>query len=101
MWLINNFGSDFRYYACKIDRYTDCMNHANFINVQHDHTLEFRLPRIREYRQFVELLKFWREVGFFLNNFDFEKTAEAITRKRKASEAAEEIVKIAKKYFGE
>lgn len=100
-WLINNFGSDFRYYACKITRYTDCMNHANFINVQHEHTLEFRLPRIREYRQFVELLKFWREVGFFLNNFDFEKTSEATTRKRKASEAADEIVKIARKYFGD
>lgn len=100
-WLVKNFGSSFRDYACQIDRYSRPTNHSNFVNAQHEHTLEFRLPRIREYRQFMKVLKFWREVGYFLNNFDFEKTADAGTRKKRAKEAGAEIVTIATKYFGD
>lgn len=100
MWLVDNFGSDFRYYACKISSTSDALNHSNFVNVQHDNTLEFRLPRITGYKQYMKVIKFWREVGFMLNNFDFHKTADAPTRKRYARQAGDEIVKLATKYFG-
>ena len=91
-WLEDTFGSSFRGYAEAIDEYTDPWEHTNFINVQHDNTIEFRLPRIRERHQFMNVLKFWREVGFYLENSKINyETAERIGK---------EIVNIAKRYFG-
>lgn len=101
-WRIEKFGSDFRHYACKINNETYPENHSNFVNVQHEHTLEFRLPRIKERHQFMNVLKFWREVGFFLENYDFqENSLSSANRKEVASKAGREIVKIAIKYFGD
>lgn len=101
-WRIEKFGSDFRHYACKINNETYPENHSNFVNVQHEHTLEFRLPRIKERHQFMNVLKFWREVGFFLENYDFQESSlSSANRKEVASKAGREIVKIAIKYFGD
>lgn len=101
-WRIEKFGSDFRHYACKINNETYPESHANFVNVQHEHTLEFRLPRIKERHQFMNVLKFWREVGFFLENYDFQESSlSSANRKEVASKAGREIVKIAIKYFGD
>ena len=100
-WLVENFGSSFRHYASRITRNTDAMNHSNVVNVQHGSTLEFRLPRIREYRQFVKVVKFWRMVGFELNNFDFHKTAESnAERLALARQAGRMVVEIATKFYG-
>ena len=99
-WLIENFGSAFRGYACKIDQYTDVLDHSNVVNMQHDHTIEFRLPRITGYKQYMQVIKFWREVGLFLNTYDFQKNADALTRKTKAVQAGNGIVAIATKWFG-
>ena len=101
-WRLEKFGSDFRHYACKINNESYPESHSNFINVQHDNTIEFRLPRIRERHQFMDILKFWREVGFFLENYDFQKDSPSnLKRKEVASKAGDEIVKIAIKYFGD
>lgn len=101
-WKISKFGSDFRHYACKINESTYPENHANFVNVQHDNTIEFRLPRIRERHQFMNVIKFWREVGFFLECYDFQEgSLSSINRKEVASKAGKEIVNIAIKYFGD
>lgn len=101
-WIIEKFGSDFRHYACKINNDTYPENHSNFVNVQHDNTIEFRLPRIKERHQFMNVLKFWREVGFYLENYDFEENSiNSARRKEVAKIAGESIVKIARKYFGD
>ena len=100
-WRKTKFGSDFRHYACRISEDTYPESHANFVNVQHDNTIEFRLPRIRERHQFMNVLKFWREVGFFLECYDFqEDSISSINRKEIAHKAGTGIVKIANKYFG-
>ena len=98
-WLVDKFGSSFRGYACKINRTSDVYNHSNVVNMQHEHTIEFRLPRITGYKQYMQVIKFWREVGLFLNTFDFDKEAEAGVRLEKARKAGEGVVSIAKKWF--
>lgn len=89
-WLIEKFGSGFRHYAYHPD-WDDPEVHENFINTQHSNTIEFRLPRIRERHQFMNVLKFWREVGFYLETHDIAYGCFT---------AADEIVKLARKYFG-
>lgn len=100
-WRKTKFGSDFRHYACRISEDTYPENHSNFVNVQHDNTIEFRLPRIRERHQFMNVLKFWREVGYYLENYDFrENSISREERKAVAQKAGQGIVKLAVKYFG-
>lgn len=100
-WLVEKFGSDFRGYAEPIDFHSDIYDHSNVVNMQHDHTIEFRLPRITGYKQYMQVIKFWREVGFFLNNYDFKKEAEAVERKDRAKRAGQAIIGIATRYFGD
>ena len=100
-WLIENFGSTFRGYARRINASSDVWEHSNVVNMQHDHTIEFRLSRIAGYKQYMRVIKFWREVGCFINHYDFEKSADAATRKAAAKSAGLEIVGIATRYFGD
>ena len=93
------FGSDFRYYAMKINENSDPQSHSNIFNTQHLHTLEFRLPRVIGYKQYMNVLKFWREVVCYINNYDFKEDADAVTRKATARTCGGALVKIAKKYF--
>ena len=48
----------------------------------------------------MKVIKFWREVGLFLNTYDFKKDADASIRKAKATQAGNGIVEIAEKWFG-
>lgn len=97
---IRTFGSDWRYYASQINTDTNPMVHENFVNVQHNNTIEFRLPRIIGYKQYMQVIKFWREVGYYINNFDFDKTnPDNNIRVSKAMICGVGIVNIAKKYF--
>lgn len=109
MWLENIgrdkrvelFGSDFRNYARRVNMDTcETPIHGSFINVEHNNTLEFRLPRIVSHKQYIKVVKFWREVGCLINHFDFEKTADATTRKAKAKECGAYITQLALEYFG-
>lgn len=93
------FGSDFRYYAMSINSNTKPQTHSNIFNTQHSYTLEFRLPRVIGYKQYMNCIKFWREVVCYINNYDFMKNSDAPTRKACARKCGEELVKIAKKYF--
>lgn len=90
-----NFGGKFRYYACKINRNSNVMNHCNFVNMQHAHTIEWRIPRYVCATQTVILLKFWRKVCWMLNNTEWKPEADRATRKAIAEEAGRKIVKIA------
>ena len=90
-----NFGGRFRYYACKINRNSDVMNHCNFVNMQHSKTIEWRIPRFVCATQTVILLKFWRKVLWMLNTTDWKPEADRATRKAIAEDAGRKIVKIA------
>lgn len=98
-WIINNFGRSFGEWACRIDYNSNVINHSNFINTQHNNTLEFRLPRITS-EQYIEVIKFWREIGYTLNSIEWmPSNIERSLRKKQAVEASEAILKIARKYF--
>lgn len=93
------FGSDWRDYAHKISNYSSATEHSNFVNTQHDKTLEFRLPRVTSYLQYMNVLKMWREIVCYINNYDFNENNENNNiRIARAKKAGEHIVKIARKY---
>ena len=94
-----NFGGKFRYYASAINRNSDVWNHCNFVNMQHSHTIEWRIPRYVSACQTVILLKFWRKVLWMLNDTDWKENADRATRKAIAEEAGKKIVKIAEDTF--
>lgn len=94
-----NFGGRFRYYAKPIDRNSDVWEHRNFVNMQHSHTIEWRIPRYVSACQTVILLKFWRKVLWMLNSTDWKQEADRDTRKKIAEEAGRRIVKIAEDTF--
>lgn len=100
-WLIERFGSAFRDYAEEINERTDCGIHSNFVNTQHNHTLEFRLPRMRTAEQYVTCIYFWRKVVWTLNQTAWiEKTENnRAERKAQAVEIANQILKIAIEFF--
>lgn len=102
-WLIENFGRAFGSYRESIDRYSNCMSHSNFVNCQHNHTLEFRLPRIASADQFMNDVYFWRDVVALLNNTAWIERTSSNRNERKAQAVAlsQEIVRIAKGHFGE
>jgi hypothetical protein len=102
-WLVDNFGRSFGSFRESIDRNTNCMAHSNFVNCQHNHTLEFRLPRIASADQFMNDVYFWRDVVALLNNTSWiERTSSnRDARKAQAQGLSQEIVRIAKGYFGD
>lgn len=94
-----NFGGKFRGYASRINRNSNVTNHSNFVNMQHSHTIEWRIPRYVSACQTVILLKFWRKVCWMLNATDWKTDADRATRKAIAEQAGQNIVKIAKDTF--
>lgn len=105
---IRFWGRDFRYYADTIDRSSYSENHCNFINVQHDMTLEFRLSFYRNGKQYMNIAKFATKVcEIVMNNFvaHFNDTDYDTSRYHNAKEyrthkaqvAGEKIVKAYRK----
>lgn len=94
-----NFGGKFRYYASKINNNTEVMRHSNFVNMQHSHTIEWRIPRYVSACQTVILLKFWRKVLWMLNNTEWHEGENFTTRKAAAVKASQNIIKIAEDTF--
>lgn len=95
------FGRDFAGWAQRINDRTDATRHANFVNTEHYHTIEFRLPRFASALQYMQLVKFWREATFTID-FYFTNCLQPIEggkRKAQAQKIGAEIVEIAKKYF--
>lgn len=94
------FGSDFRYYARMINRRSEPTLHENMFNLQHAHTIEFRLPRITGKHQYMNVAKFWREVAYTINTFEFcESAVDNETRLARAQECGTLLVEVAKKYY--
>lgn len=74
------FGSDFRTWATYPTWYNP-QSHCNMFNTQHQHTLEFRLPRCINAKQFIQCVKAWRAVVCAINTNYTEETAEKIGKK--------------------
>lgn len=102
------FGRDFGHWASPIYEYTSPTEHTNFINTQHDNTLEFRLVFFRTAKQYMAAVKFARACteavcNNFLAHFNDTPTDTkrypTVTeyRKHKATVAAKKMVK----YFHE
>lgn len=74
------FGSTFRDWADYPDWYNP-QNHCNMFNTQHQHTLEFRLPRCVNSKQYLQCIKGWRAVVCEINTYYKSESAEAIGRR--------------------
>lgn len=57
------FGRYFTYYADKVYERSNAENHCNFINVQHDKTLEWRLVQYHDAKQYSAALTFCRKAS--------------------------------------
>lgn len=77
---IKYFGSDFRDWAIYPDWYNP-QSHTNCFNTQHSHTLEFRLPRCVNAKQYLQCVKAWRAVVCAINTNYTEMKAEQIGKK--------------------
>lgn len=106
------WGRDFTYYANRIDRYSDPLAHTNFINLQHNNTIEFRLCKYQNAEQMMRVARFIKAVGnTIIENFikHFNDTEidtrryKNITeyRKHKAQITANKIVKLYEKAIAE
>lgn len=94
------FGSNFRGYASRIYAGCNPQSHSNFVNTQHAKTLELRLPRIVSHKQYIKVLKFWRECCYTINTWDFEKeNIDNDIRTANAKACGAELVNVFNKYF--
>ena len=102
-WITEKFGRTFGSYRNPINEHTDAINHSNFVNTQHGHTLELRLPRIHTANQYLNVVYFWRETVAMLNGIEWIPNNGHNREKRKAQAQAValDIVKVARKYFGD
>ena len=77
---IKYFGSDFRSWATYPD-WSEPESHSNMFNTQHQHTLEFRLPRCTSAKQYLRCCKAWRAVVCEINLSWQTESAEVIGKR--------------------
>lgn len=77
---IKYFGSDFRSWATYPD-WIEPESHSNMFNTQHQHTLEFRLPRCISAKQYLQCCKAWRAVVCEINLSWQTESAEKIGKR--------------------
>ena len=86
-------------YATPINGGTWEQGHSNFINIQHDYTLEFRLCRFRTAGQYMHVAKLCKDItACIITNFLAYNDADAETREHKANVTAGKLVRLFKKY---
>lgn len=77
---VKYFGSDFRSWAT-YPKWHNPIEHTNMFNVQHSHTLEFRLPRCCNSKQYLQCCKAWRAVVCEINLSHDTESAEKIGKR--------------------
>lgn len=105
------FGRDFTYWATAIDGQSGAEDHRNFINTQHDNTLEFRRCFFKNAKQYSNCADFCREItSKVINTFckEVEKqqlvyrqkltTEQKKALKKAADKAARQMVKVFEKW---
>ena len=96
-------------WARPINHISDAMEHRNFVNMEHSYTIEFRLAKFQNAEQYMNVVKFTRDVvNAVIENFvkhfndtDFDNTRysnQTEYRKHKATVTANKIVKLYTKY---
>ena len=93
------FGRYFTYYADKINEHSSAENHCNFVNVQHDKTLEWRLVQYHNAKQYSTALTFCRKASAIIfNDFcSFILTAGYYSGQTLSSDQITELKRIASK----
>ena len=96
------FGRNFVHYAQAVNENTRPYAHENFINIQHDNTIEFRLCKFRNSAQYMNAVHFCKAatdaiINNFIKHFD-DPNATTATRKHKADIAAQKLVRLFYKY---
>ena len=102
------FGRYFTYYACEITENTNPTEHRNFINLQHDTHIEFRLCKFITAEQYMQCIKLCTEWTKTINNnfiahfndHEIDNGIKDITayRKHKAKITANKMIRIFDKY---
>ena len=98
------FGRNFGYWSDTINMHSDAMDHTNFINVQHDVTLEFRIAYFKSGAQYMRVAKLATKITeAVMNNFvehfndsEWDHSRYATIREyrlHKAQVAAQKMVK--------
>jgi len=77
------FGRDFGRWAGMVDMNTSAMNHSNFVNMEHSYTIEYRICKFRDAKQFQNMLKLCKEfTSIIINNFVMHFNDEVTDTKR-------------------
>lgn len=90
-------------YANTINQNTSATNHANFINLQHDTHIEFRLCKLVTPDQYMMVARMYQEIvqkvicDYFLKRYNENTTAEV--KKALAKKASQKMIKIFNKYY--
>ena len=93
------FGRNFVYYASSINSNSEATKHTNFVNVQHDNTLEWRLVQYHCAEQYGKALDFCRKASAIVFNDFCAKVIEDGLESGQylSSEKREELKKLAVK----
>lgn len=95
------FGRDFGGWARPINRNTNCLEHTNFVNLQHDYSIEFRLGFFANSAQYIRCMKVCDSIFSALETHFWSKYNPApdalAERKAAADKAAKYIVRIVEK----
>ena len=93
------FGRNFVYYASPVNASSSAIDHCNFVNTQHNNTLEFRLCQYHNAEQYSTCLDFCRKVAeIVFNDFCNKILEDGLTEGQYlSSEKNEELKKLAQK----
>ena len=103
------FGRSLGYWNRPITENTNAREHTNFINMQHDFTIEFRTCKFINAKQYMNCAKFCVDcvttiINNFVEHFNDEPTdarrypTKTAYRKHKAQVTAKKLVKLFEKY---
>lgn len=104
------FGRPLNYWANAINEYSDVEAHTNFINMQHDHTIEFRACKFVNAKQYMNAVHFCDDltktvITNFVEHFNEEPKdrrrypTQKAYRLHKAQTTAKKLVKLFEKYL--
>lgn len=85
------FGRDFDRYNSQID-FSDPYSHCNWINIQHQYTLEIRMPRFKDATQYMTFVNCFREIFKVLDKY-------YISKEKNSENAIKTGHKMAKKFL--
>jgi len=92
------FGRDFDTYNQKLN-YRRPNEHENWINIQHDYTLEIRMPRFVNAEQYMRFLKTFKKIFKALDTHYISKEHNERNAKKAGRKMAMVFMKAYKEYF--